>query len=69
MKSHHMAMLGAGLALEWAHSRVRSGAAGGDSNTLATIEGQLANLDEIAGPNLRVGLLLIAIAVFLFFYR
>ena len=62
---HSILLIAAGAALELAHSRVFSGAAGGDSNTLAMVEGKLANLDEVLGSSLRVGLLLLVLGVFL----
>ena len=53
----------AGAALEFAHARVTSG------NASTSIEGTLANWDELTGPTLRVGLILLAIAAFLYFRR
>jgi hypothetical protein len=59
-------LLVAGIVLELAHSRVSSGAAGSDSNTIASLEGTLSNLDEVTGQSLRVGFVLIAVAAFLY---
>jgi len=64
-----MILLAAGAALEIAHHRVFSGAAGGDSNSVASIEGTLANLDETTGANLRLSFILFGLAAFLYFRR
>jgi hypothetical protein len=70
MKTTHLYLIiAAGVALEWANSRVTSGASAADGNTMASIEGQLANLDQVTGSTLRLGLVLIVFAVFWLFYR
>ena len=52
-------LIAIGLLLELAHLRVKSGQAASDSNFLAMVEGKLANFDELTGPKLRVGILLL----------
>ena len=56
-------LLVAGAALEISHARVFSG----DAST--SIEGTLANIDELSGANLRVGIILLAAAAYFYFKR
>lgn len=62
-------LLAAGAALELSHYRVVSGTAGGDPNSVSSIEGTLANFDELTGPHLRLGIVLLAAAAYLYFKR
>lgn len=56
-------LVGAAAVLEYSHMQVTSGTTA--TGTLATIEGQLANLDELTGANLRLSFVLAAIGIYL----
>lgn len=56
-------LLVAGAALEISHARVVSG------NASFSIEGTLANMDELTGANLRLGIILLVVAAYLYFKR
>jgi hypothetical protein len=67
-KSLGLVLLVAGVLLELAYSRVTSGTAATDSNTLATVEGQLANLDVLTGTTARVGLIALLVGAYVYFF-
>lgn len=64
MKTGWWLILGA-AALEFSHAQVASGAAATHGNTVASLEGQLANVDEITGANLHLGYILGAIGIWM----
>lgn len=56
-------LIGAAVVLEYSHMQVMAGTTA--TGTLASIEGQLANIDELTGANFRVSFVLAAIGIYM----